>query len=193
MEIPPDIAIPATTYNLLTEYGRLNNEQVTAQVTTYNQGQTRNAQSSFAMYLCVMNSLTTEARAKVMLKEDEFTVNGIRSGPNLIKTIVKQSYLDSNATTKFIRNALSNLDEYMIQVDSDVEKFNAYVNDLVDSLTARGETTQDLLSNLFKGYAVASDETFVKYMELKESNYDCLLYTSPSPRDQRGSRMPSSA
>ena len=24
-------------------------------------------------------------------------------------------------------------------------------------------------------------------------NCDCLLYTSPSPRDQRGSRMPSSA
>ena len=27
-----------------------------------------------------------------------------------------------------------------------------------------------------------------------QTNYDvCLLYTSPSPRDQRGSRMPSSA
>ena len=25
------------------------------------------------------------------------------------------------------------------------------------------------------------------------AGYDCLLYTSPSPRDQRGSRMPSSA
>ena len=24
-------------------------------------------------------------------------------------------------------------------------------------------------------------------------SYPCLLYTSPSPRDQRGSRMPSSA
>ena len=24
-------------------------------------------------------------------------------------------------------------------------------------------------------------------------SFDCLLYTSPSPRDQRGSRMPSSA
>ena len=24
-------------------------------------------------------------------------------------------------------------------------------------------------------------------------SYNCLLYTSPSPRDQRGSRMPSSA
>ena len=26
-----------------------------------------------------------------------------------------------------------------------------------------------------------------------KTGYDCLLYTSPSPRDQRGSRMPSSA
>ena len=26
-----------------------------------------------------------------------------------------------------------------------------------------------------------------------EAGVDCLLYTSPSPRDQRGSRMPSSA
>ena len=29
--------------------------------------------------------------------------------------------------------------------------------------------------------------------ELKEHCNSCLLYTSPSPRDQRGSRMPSSA
>ena len=28
---------------------------------------------------------------------------------------------------------------------------------------------------------------------LEYEKYDCLLYTSPSPRDQRGSRMPSSA
>ena len=27
----------------------------------------------------------------------------------------------------------------------------------------------------------------------QEPRKDCLLYTSPSPRDQRGSRMPSSA
>ena len=33
------------------------------------------------------------------------------------------------------------------------------------------------------GSAIASSTMFV----------DCLLYTSPSPRDQRGSRMPSSA
>ena len=30
-------------------------------------------------------------------------------------------------------------------------------------------------------------------LECEESISNCLLYTSPSPRDQRGSRMPSSA
>ena len=34
------------------------------------------------------------------------------------------------------------------------------------------------------------DEVRVTHIDL---NLDCLLYTSPSPRDQRGSRMPSSA
>ena len=32
-----------------------------------------------------------------------------------------------------------------------------------------------------------------KWIESCEQSIDCLLYTSPSPRDQRGSRMPSSA
>ena len=47
----------------------------------------------------------------------------------------------------------------------------------------------------------ASQETDVKYANFTGNFvfirakvvYTCLLYTSPSPRDQRGSRMPSSA
>ena len=30
-------------------------------------------------------------------------------------------------------------------------------------------------------------------LDIENYNKSCLLYTSPSPRDQRGSRMPSSA
>ena len=44
----------------------------------------------------------------------------------------------------------------------------------------------ELLSNINKGIFY---QRFGKTLEI----YDCLLYTSPSPRDQRGSRMPSSA
>ena len=36
-------------------------------------------------------------------------------------------------------------------------------------------------------------QTKLKNLKSKEERESCLLYTSPSPRDQRGSRMPSSA
>ena len=39
-------------------------------------------------------------------------------------------------------------------------------------MASRGETTHDLLSNLFKGYAVASDNTFTKYIERKQEEYE---------------------
>ena len=54
------------------------------------------------------------------------------------------------------------------------------------------------------GYSTPENERFVKELrdklsphcsviEKKGRQKTCLLYTSPSPRDQRGSRMPSSA
>ena len=44
------------------------------------------------------------------------------------------------------------------------------------SLSRKGELTVIVIATEEKAYI-----------------FDCLLYTSPSPRDQRGSRMPSSA
>ena len=51
-----------------------------------------------------------------------------------------------------------------------------------------GDNIRELLE---QGVNIWSDWPLKKYRE--ENNTDCLLYTSPSPRDQRGSRMPSSA
>ena len=47
-----------------------------------------------------------------------------------------------------------------------------------------------LLGSLMSGGVVAIASTL---LALGAIIYICLLYTSPSPRDQRGSRMPSSA
>ena len=52
---------------------------------------------------------------------------------------------------------------------------------------------------LANGYNVSYPESYVESVEIldevemSEEEGPCLLYTSPSPRDQRGSRMPSSA
>ena len=45
---------------------------------------------------------------------------------------------------------------------------------------------------LILSVALVALQTLFKHQALS-GNFPCLLYTSPSPRDQRGSRMPSSA
>ena len=41
------------------------------------------------------------------------------------------------------------------------------------------------------GYVLGYVRSYAKFLDMDGNS--CLLYTSPSPRDQRGSRMPSSA
>ena len=55
---------------------------------------------------------------------------------------------------------------------------------------------QPLLPEVVGGTITATDAVTPLRLMLKDLKVrmgDCLLYTSPSPRDQRGSRMPSSA
>ena len=55
-------------------------------------------------------------------------------------------------------------------------------------LRGKSQTKKEALAGFYLGAATAVyDDLFDHY------DYTCLLYTSPSPRDQRGSRMPSSA
>ena len=77
------------------------------------------------------------------------------------------------------------------------------VNKIVD--VASGDDQTDLGIGVFVDYFVTPEFTVsgtVGYTNqladtnperIPEVSYSCLLYTSPSPRDQRGSRMPSSA
>jgi hypothetical protein len=59
----------------------------------------------------------------------------------------------------------------MIELDSDVKAFNFYVKAQIKSLSARGETSSDLLINLFKGYKAANDVEFLDFLRRKETSY----------------------
>ena len=47
-----------------------------------------------------------------------------------------------------------------------------YVKNLVGQLRARGEYTNDLLINLFKGYLAATDKSFTTYIDKKLETYE---------------------
>jgi hypothetical protein len=60
----------------------------------------------------------------------------------------------------------------MMALGSDISKFNAYVKTQVIALEARGETTTNLLVNVFKGYETAQDSEFALFIKHKKDAYD---------------------
>jgi hypothetical protein len=57
--------------------------------------------------------------------------------------------------------------------------FKVYVQQLVQSLNARGEKAYDLLPNLFEAYKVAKYRDFVAYIKFTENNYDRVQDIDP--------------
>jgi hypothetical protein len=95
----------------------------------------------------------------------------VPAGPLLLKIISSKAHVDSRATVSFIRTSLTLLDTKMIELDSNVETFNQYVKSQIKNLAARGDTSSDLLINLFKGYRAANNVEFADFIRRKVNSY----------------------
>ena len=114
LEIPNNITNHiGGTKNLLMHYVELTLEHLRDWEITYLHGISRAAQDTAHLHLYLMNSHTQAGKYKVHLWSDQFILNGRESGILLLKIIIRESHLDSNATTDSIRTQLSNLDEYI--------------------------------------------------------------------------------
>ena len=128
------------------------------------------------MFDLLNNSCSTEGLCRVQLWHSQYEVAGQQSGECFLKIIVRESYLDSNATVATMQLNLTNLDEYMTTNGSDIVAFNAYVQSQIDGLAAQGEVTNNLLVNLFKGYKMVKDKpSLTTYKPLKMDMKMALL------------------
>ena len=123
------------------------------------------------LYTCLAALITQEAKAKAMLYTQEYTIRQHPIGALYLKILIREMHVDTHATIMHIHSMLSSLDTYIPMIGCDIVKFNVYIKDLEDSLMARGETTQDLLANLFKAYKAVNDREFVAYICKKEDQY----------------------
>ena len=109
-----------------------------------------------------------------------------------------------------LQSTRASLTDYAVELDKSADAktgYKAKYADGKDYVLATYEKTKTQVNE----YAVEPTTTYAtetyayvgdKFVETKDYTYEtydsaktytCLLYTSPSPRDQRGSRMPSSA
>ena len=169
-------------YNVITEYGRLTLEQIRAHVTSYvvpPQGQQlqdhqhRQRQNDYQAYSFLSSTADLEGHLKLLAETDKYVVNGHYSGVLYLKLMTLKAIVDTRATASHMRENLTNLDTYMISTArSNIKEFNQYVKVNREGLRARGQTTDDLMVNLFKGYLKVEDRDFVQYMKMKKSFYD---------------------
>ena len=89
---------------------------------SYINNDVRDKQNTEMMYACLMASLTEEARSVIEPWSDEYHVGDTPSGNLLLRVIIRESHLDSNATTSVIRRELTELDDYMALVGSNAGK-----------------------------------------------------------------------
>ena len=173
LDIPEDASDPSSTlHNLVSHHGKITLQQIRTHAQNYVSLQTREAQKSHQLYTLLMASLTKKAKQRVSLHRSEYTISGVRAGAALLKIIIRESHIDTNATTRHVRENLSKLDAYLPTVGHDILKLNEYAKLMVEALESRGETTQDLLANLFKGYTASSDKHFCAYIKRKQDEFD---------------------
>ena len=181
LEIPMANVVGAgmTNHNILDKHGILTLETITTQVRTYYDDQTKAAQDSFMLCQCLRASLSIEFMKLITAEADDYHLPPITAmhgpmpcGPLLLKLIISKAHVDSRATVMFIRDSLRDLGSKMVDLDSNVQEFNLYVKAQTKALSARGETSNDLLNNLFKGYKAADDAEFQDFVRRKLNEYE---------------------
>jgi hypothetical protein len=58
-----------------------------------------------------------------------------------------------------------------LKLNSDVHEINTWINNQVESLTLRGEVSNELMTNIFKAYRLVQDKEFVHYVAGLETQY----------------------
>ena len=168
------LAVPVgnALVDLVTQYGSVSIEDVRAHALTYINVPSRHYQNSNQIYACLSESLTPEAKNRVALERQRFTVLGTSDGLLYFKVIVGLASIDTRATVSNIRTSLSSLDIKLAELQDDIVELNRFVKTQMEGLAARGEVTEDLLVNLFKAYKSCGDHGFTAWVHRKEDDYN---------------------
>jgi hypothetical protein len=163
-----------TTELWIPNYASHSMASLRAHVLTYVNGQTRQAQDSFAMYTMLQKSLEPSYFATVATaaNKEVYMVNGMGAGVLFLKAIIMDVHHDLKGKASTIRQRLMDLPSYMTEIKYDIKAFNEHVTSQIAELDARGEQSTDLIEYLWRAYMVVPDSNFNKYISNKKDDHD---------------------
>eukprot|EP00797_Seminavis_robusta_P026615 Sro487_g152930.1 n/a (451) ;mRNA; f:41328-42680 len=173
--------------DITTQHGCLKLEDVQAHAITYLRLQQREHQASACLRKLLLGSLVPKLADRLSTRSENYTVNAAAAaqqnqpapapimkedGTCMLFELIKMVSVDTRATVTIINKRLNNLESVMEEVKSNVEEFNAAVDDLISQLEARSVPVPPMLENLFDGYSNCADLKFVKYIAWKQIAYE---------------------
>jgi hypothetical protein len=164
-----------TTY-LLENYGAVSHEGVFRWEKSFINTQSRAAQDSQMLARCIMKSLSAKGQNKIHVWKNHYRHNGRNCGVTLLKVVIRESAVDTEATSLSIQRDLRRLSTYIVSANSDISQVNMYVRTQLEALRARGEDTTNIEKGVFvdllDAYACASDNAFCDYIKNLENGHE---------------------
>jgi hypothetical protein len=107
-------------------------------------------------------SVNDHTKRMLVHEEQTYTSNGHPCGVTYLKLLIQKAEVDTRAKASHICRLLTQLDIYMVKdAKNDITAFNEHVHEQMNALSARGETRNDIIINLLRGYMACSDKKFL--------------------------------
>ena len=105
---------------LLDHDGEFTLSQVETWVNTYINANNRSSQDDAMLFSCILNSLSSEGAIKVYNRSSDFMIDNEESGVLLLKVVLEESGLQTNATVMKGKGDLANLASLMVKLGHNV-------------------------------------------------------------------------
>ena len=132
------IDVNSIRIDVLPHYGTVTQDQVKQVGQLVTNAQNRAAQNSYQLAHFLRDPFNEAAKMKLVVKEGDYTVNGITHGLSLFKAIIGAASIDKRYIVVRIIKQISSLSQVMIAHDNNIVDYNAKANLLEQELLARG-------------------------------------------------------
>jgi hypothetical protein len=111
--------------------------------------QSRAKQNNKMMSNCLSNSLSMEAKVRLLTYQNNYTFDGVEYDPLIYKVIMRLATIDLIATTQTLRDNLQNLGIFAAMVRGNIDKINSEFNQNYSQIIAQGATINNPIGIFF--------------------------------------------
>jgi hypothetical protein len=168
----PDSTPAANVRDILNHYGSVTLLECQAHAEAYYIVRAKDAQDAQMMYNCLLDSITKEAQASLLVDKQKYHISSYMDGLCFLKVLLAKAQTDTIGTVNMLRTLISKLPSKMVELGGDIIAFNNIVKGIESSMSSYGEQSGELLINVILAYEQVEDLDFVNYVKNKRSLWE---------------------